>query len=505
MARSPTFMLVFFLLFKIHLVYSASLNATSAVISCACCQTFQKTSSLANKTVFSQSSEYQSQEASYYNSENIDLKPACRISPTSAADVSLIVKIATQSGCQFAVRSGGHMNWKGSSNIGPTGFTIDLEMMTEITLAANRSTISLGPGSTWGDVYSKLDPLNITAMGARTSGVGVGGFLLGGGISFLSLENGFASDNILNYEIVLASGEIVNANLNDNSDLYIALKYGSTNYGIITRFDVSAYELGQVWGGSLFFNVSDGLGLLGTLVNFSNELSVDPKGLSAVSFAWSSAAQEYIIWSANVYLLPIAFPSPLFTAISKFTPTSSTMRFTTQGSVTDEVQQLFGSGSRVRWFSLTLKIDPQIMFDIYTKGSEMFAPLQNKTGFSAAFTVQPISETMVAASNTRNGGNLFGQTTSEGNLLLLLAALFWTDPADDEIFNNTFETFTVWAQQEATSRGFMTPFIYMNYALGTQDVMASVGSQNEKKMRQIKSTYDPKDLFGKFWVGGYKL
>ncbi|KAJ6598662.1 hypothetical protein B0H10DRAFT_2323983 [Mycena sp. CBHHK59/15] len=447
------------------------------------CGIFQKTSSLAGKTVFSQSPEYRTQEASYYNSENIDLKPGCRISPTSAADVSLIVKIATNSGCKFAVRSGGHMNWKGSSNIGPTGFTMDMEMMTEITLAPNRSTVSLGPGSNWGQVYQKLDPLNITAMGGRTSGVGVGGFFLG---------------------VVLADGSIVNANQHLNPDLYIALKYGSTNYGIVTRFDVSAFELGQIWGGSLFYNVSDGFGLLESLVDFSNQLAKDPKGLSAVSFAWSSAAQEYIIWSANVYLLPVAFPTPLFTAISKFTPTSSTMRFTTQQSVTDEVEKLFGSGTRVRWFSLTLKIDPQIMFDIYTKGSEIFAPLQNKPGFSAAFTIQPISKTMVAAS-TRNGGNLFGMTTANGNLLLLLAALFWTDPADDAIFNDTFQQFTVWAQHEAATRGFLTPFIYMNYALGSQDVMGSIGSQNESKMRKIKGTYDPHDLFGKYWVGGYKL
>jgi 3'-phosphoadenosine 5'-phosphosulfate sulfotransferase (PAPS reductase)/FAD synthetase len=43
------------------------------------------------------------------------------------------------------------------------------------------------------------------------------------------------------------------------------------------------------------------------------------------------------------------------------------MRFTTQQDVTNEVQQLFGSGARARWFTLSLKIDSQIMFDIYKK------------------------------------------------------------------------------------------------------------------------------------------
>ncbi|KAJ7278481.1 hypothetical protein C8J57DRAFT_1434286 [Mycena rebaudengoi] len=449
------------------------------------CAIFQNTTSLASKTFFPNSAPYNEQEATYYNSENIDLKPACRISPTSAADVSLIVKLATKSACKFAARSKGHMNWAsglfswlygGSSNIGPSGFTIDLQKMNEITLAANQTTVTLGPGSSWGDVYAKLDPLGVTVLGGRTAGVGVGGLLLG----------------------VLADGSIVNANLNSNRDLYIALKYGSTNYGIVTKFDVTAFPLGQIWGGSLFFDLSDGFALLETLKDFSNQLAVDPKGLSAVSFAYSADAQDYIIWSANVYLKPVAFPAPLFTEISKFTPFASTMRFTTQQDVTDEVEQLFGSGARARWFTLSLKIDSQIMLDIYTKARS------RKPGFSAAFTIQPMSKTMVAA-GSRNGGNLFGMSTSNGNLLLLLAALFWTDPADDAIFNNTFNQFTAWAQAEATRRGFFTSFLYLNYALGSQDVLASIGPANEAKMRAVQKIYDPSNIYGRYWVGGYKL
>jgi hypothetical protein len=198
----------------------------------------------------------------------------------------------------------------------------------------------------------------------------------------------------LNYEIVLADGSIVNANANSNKDLYIALKYGSTNYGVVTRFlsrlfylialadfvsrfDVTAFPLGKVWGGSLFFNKSDGFALLETLKDFSNQLSKDPKGLSAVSFAYSAAAKDYIIWSCNVYLKPVAFPSPLFNQISKFTPFASTMRITTQQNITDEVEQLFGSGARARWFTLSLKIDSQIMFDIYTKARSSLSSESN--------------------------------------------------------------------------------------------------------------------------------
>lgn len=61
-------------------------------------------------------------------------------------------------------------------------------------------------GSLWGDVYSTLEKYGATAPGGRTSTVGVGGFTLGGGNNFYSGKLGFTCDNIVNYEIVLASG-----------------------------------------------------------------------------------------------------------------------------------------------------------------------------------------------------------------------------------------------------------------------------------------------------------
>ena len=57
----------------------------------------------------------------------------------------------------------------------------------------------------------------------------------------------------MNYEVVLASGEIVNANLNENSDLFIALRGGGNNFGIVTRFDMRTFQQGPLWGGAVFY------------------------------------------------------------------------------------------------------------------------------------------------------------------------------------------------------------------------------------------------------------
>ena len=59
----------------------------------------------------------------------------------------------------------------------------------------------MGPGNTWYDVYSKLDPIGLSVIGGRVAAIGVGGLTLGGGISFFSGRYGWACDNVDTYEV----------------------------------------------------------------------------------------------------------------------------------------------------------------------------------------------------------------------------------------------------------------------------------------------------------------
>lgn len=78
-----------------------------------------------------------------------------------------------------------------------------------------------------------------------------------GGVSFLSYDHGLGANNVIEYEVVLASGKIVTANSKKNSDLFWALKLGSTNYGIVTSFTINVFPVGAFWSGSRIFNYSD--------------------------------------------------------------------------------------------------------------------------------------------------------------------------------------------------------------------------------------------------------
>ncbi|KAI2768099.1 CAZyme family AA7 [Penicillium roqueforti] len=98
--------------------------------------------------------------------------------------------------------------------------------------------VSVGAGVMMGDLYARSAQNGYIVVGGDCPTVGVvGGFLQGGGISdFLSLHHGLAVDNVLEFEVVTASGDIVLANAIRNPDLFWALRGGGGGtFGIVTR------------------------------------------------------------------------------------------------------------------------------------------------------------------------------------------------------------------------------------------------------------------------------
>lgn len=102
------------------------------------------------------------------------------------------------------------------------------------------------------NVFATLEKQGLTVSGGRIDGVGVGGYLLGGGYSYLSDEvstlpeffleapqltaslepqSGLSMDNIISYEVVLPNATITTASDTVNPDLFWGLKGGFNNFG----------------------------------------------------------------------------------------------------------------------------------------------------------------------------------------------------------------------------------------------------------------------------------
>lgn len=163
-------------------------------------QCVQLATSLGAKVNYPNSTSYNATLASYWSLQEGTTYPNCIVVPTSTQDVSNAVSIISRGGCDFAIKGQGHAPAQGFAN-SEDGVTIDMTSLTSVQLNHDLNVASLGTGSNWSMVYEALDPHNITVAGARNGGVGIAGFLLGGGISFYAPRRGWACDDVINFEV----------------------------------------------------------------------------------------------------------------------------------------------------------------------------------------------------------------------------------------------------------------------------------------------------------------
>lgn len=148
------------------------------------------------------------------------------------------------------------------------GVLIVMTRMRTLNLSSDKQIASVGPGLRWQDVYEWIGQYGRVVVGGRYPTVGVSGYLLGGGISFLSGQYGWGANNVKNYEIVTADSQILNVNASFHPDLFWALKGGSSNFGIVTRFDLQTFPQGKIYGGTVSYNTSSVPSFLDALENW---------------------------------------------------------------------------------------------------------------------------------------------------------------------------------------------------------------------------------------------
>lgn len=138
---------------------------------------------------------YESSVNSYYSGQERELSPGCIFRPTRTSEVAEFVKSVTANNhTQFAIRGGGHTLWTGAANI-DGGITVDMRLMNETRLSSNQETALLGPGGLWNNIYPQLEAYNLTVMGGRVPGIGVGGFVSGGEYFFSLIQESLCSSN----------------------------------------------------------------------------------------------------------------------------------------------------------------------------------------------------------------------------------------------------------------------------------------------------------------------
>jgi hypothetical protein len=196
----------------------------------------------------------------------IDRRPALIARCASLGDVSRTIAFARDRELLLAIRGGGH-NGAGLGTC-DDGVVLDLSLLREVEVDPAARTVRVGGGCTWGEVDRATGEHGLATPSGIISTTGVGGLTLGGGLGHLTRKCGLAIDNLLEAELVLASGERVRANAEEHPDLYWAIRGGGGNFGVVTSFLFRLHEVGTVVAGPTFWPVELGSDVLSVYREF---------------------------------------------------------------------------------------------------------------------------------------------------------------------------------------------------------------------------------------------
>ena len=186
-------------------------------------------------------------------------KPRAVAHCRTAQDVQSAIRAARDCDLPLSVRGGGH-DWAGRALCG--GIVIDLTAMNDVTLSPDYRAARISGGARASDVLAVTDPRGLAVVTGSCSSVGMTGLTLGGGYGSLTGCFGLALDNLLGAEVVLADGRTVTASLNNEQELFWALRGGGGNFGVVTSMRHRTHYLPSVHSGMLLFPFAEARAVL---------------------------------------------------------------------------------------------------------------------------------------------------------------------------------------------------------------------------------------------------
>ncbi|KAI1213968.1 FAD-binding domain-containing protein [Annulohypoxylon truncatum] len=447
---------------------------------------------------------YEAQEESYWS-----LTPRQRpwgiVQPRNTEEVSKIVKaLVRTAGCKFAVRSGGHMVHAGAGNDIEDGVTIDLGLMKGTTYHPETGFASIQPGARWKDVYTDVEKHGVMVAGGREGMVGVGGFLTGGGLTFYNCRYGWGCDQVVNYEVVLGDGSVVEANSTTNSDLFRVLKGGNNNFGIVTRFDMQTFKASNIWDGSSVISPAYTDQVIEAYVDFSTNLVKNGDSHVLTMFTFIPFVQEHII---NILFTSLdGVENPQTTRKFLEIPGQQNVKTTT---IANKIAGfILPSGKYDFWMTITFKFDHRIIrrtVDAYETLLGQLKEAITDNSFGVNMVLQPLLASWTQHSLDR-GSNMLGlERITEDCVIVVVGVEVATSELSDKVSEPATRAMFSEVESYAKSLDKDVGFLYLNYCDGSQNPLGNYGEENVKKMKEASAKYDPIGVFQERVPGGYKI
>ncbi|WP_433363123.1 FAD-binding oxidoreductase [Actinoplanes sp. CA-142083] len=175
--------------------------------------------------------------------------PAFVVAAATTADIPVAVRAAREHDLPLAVQATGH----GAVTPADGALLLKTTALTGVEIDPSRRIARVGPGAVWADVNRAAARHGLAGLAGRCGTVGVTGYMLGGGQSWLSRTYGFAADSVVRAELVTADGREVTATARQHPDLFWALRGGGGTFGVVTSLEFRLYPVARVYGGMSLF------------------------------------------------------------------------------------------------------------------------------------------------------------------------------------------------------------------------------------------------------------
>ncbi|RYP07348.1 hypothetical protein DL764_002564 [Monosporascus ibericus] len=440
--------------------------------------------------------EYNAEQQEYWSTTNSLLKPTCILTPSTADEVAAIVAALRSTNETFAVKSGGHNpnNYWASVDGGPL---ISTKKLNEVLFDAETGTVRVGPGNRWDEVAEALDGTGYTAVGGRI-----------GGLSFLSAQYGWAANSVLEFTLVLPNASVVAVREDNYPDIFMVLKGGGNNYGIVTSFLLQAYRQGDIWGGTFWFDANDETtpAILQAVRDFT-EYNTDHKA-ALIPTAERTLATLVDLWIVFAFYdgpEPPAGTFDNFTSIGPFINTAKTQSMSELVSGNNWAV-LEGSAYQIGTETIPLPSaadGPEFMGALYDHWVATSNKVQGEPGLIASMALQPAPRRLAAVARAK-GGDLIDLDEDADRLVIELNYSFlypddFTYGRVERTMRDTYggvrDLARNYTDTHAEELGNLYLPLFANDAFHAQDYFARLRPEKAALARRVAAELDPEGLF----------
>ena len=180
-----------------------------------------------------------------------DPHPAAVAYVQGADDIAAVLRYAAAHELKVLGQATGH----GAAPVGPVEDTIVIktERMRGIEIDREAQTARIEAGVRAMELATAAQEAGLCFLPGSSPNIGVTGYTLGGGLSWLGRRYGFACNRVEAIEVVTADGESRRVDRESEPELFWALRGGGGSYAIVTALHLRLLPIAEAFAGALVF------------------------------------------------------------------------------------------------------------------------------------------------------------------------------------------------------------------------------------------------------------